>query len=202
MTTFNDADGVTAADVITIGDILFGLGRVAGKLDAASRGLDRDRPRTSVVPVGAPDRGELWARLRLAESLLRQRPWTPDLAPILLAVIDGETNPKDTTVRNIGVRGIIQSELDSIPFAARTQLQVINQYHRMFPLLRAYDEVVAEAGAEGIDQRDAAKAALDAIGLPPTHQVQVDAAVAYVEKLRDEMDTQWPSPDISGGMGD
>lgn len=85
-------------------------------------------------------------------------------------------------------------DLTMIPFADRTPQLVRSHYHREFPLLRAYEEVVAASGRDGIDQRIAAKAALERIGLPPVHPVQVDCAVAFVKQLRDEMSAQCPEP--------
>lgn len=86
------------------------------------------------------------------------------------------------------------TDIESVPFAERTLEMVRDYYHRQFPLLREYEAVVLGAGKEGIDQRIAAKVALERIGLPAVHPLQVDCAVAFVMKLRDEMATMCPEP--------
>ncbi|MEV8610087.1 hypothetical protein AB0383_19545 [Amycolatopsis sp. NPDC051373] len=43
-----------------------------------------------VMPISVPSRAELWRRTQLAKSLLGHRTPTPELARLLLAVLNGD----------------------------------------------------------------------------------------------------------------
>jgi hypothetical protein len=45
-----------------------------------------------IIPIGAPSRGELWRRLRLAEAILNHRTVLPETTRVeLLKVLRGES---------------------------------------------------------------------------------------------------------------
>ncbi|MET7989841.1 hypothetical protein ABZU76_02920 [Amycolatopsis sp. NPDC005232] len=95
------------------------------------------------------------------------------------------------------------SYLDRVPFAERTPERVLEHYHASYPLLAAYDAVLAEfnssesihePSAGGLDDRQIARIALERIGLPPRTMLDIAGAVAFVDQLRDEMVRQCPPP--------
>jgi hypothetical protein len=47
------------------------------------------QPAAGVIPIQAPPRAVLWARIQLAKAVLGHRPLTRETADLLLAILDG-----------------------------------------------------------------------------------------------------------------
>lgn len=63
-------------------------------LGALAKGTKTGHVGAQVLPITAPSRAVLWQRHQLVKSLLSHRKQTPELARLLLAVLDGDALPE------------------------------------------------------------------------------------------------------------
>lgn len=96
------------------------------------------------------------------------------------------------------------TDLFDVPFADRTPAMVRESYHLLWPLLAAYDRVVAEhsdlnrsinePATGGVTTTEATGLALTAIGKPPRDHEDVTYAESFIQRLEDEMTRLYPKP--------